>query len=279
MATRTKEDVYRTRPGEASPVHTRCAETESYTLHARDVILKGHHAENFRKSLRILDLCSGSGCISLLLHSLLASDIKDLTIVGVDVDPHAIKLSQKNKLHNIRRGLLSSRAENDVFFLQADILHSIQSAKSSFMSTLQDQFHTSSTQNMWDVLISNPPYISPANLVNGMTSRSVRKYEPIKALVPPVIDSSIWQDWGLEHVAREDIFYTTLLSLAYRLHIKVTVLECGDLEQARRVVAMAHALFEQVADSSKQRVYIWNDCYAVNDTDGGARAVVIERLS
>lgn len=241
--------------------------------------MKGYHAEHFRKSLRILDLCSGSGCISLLLHSLLASDIEDLTIVGVDVDPHAIKLSQRNKLHNIRRGLLSARAENEVFFLQADILHSVQSANSSFMSILQGHFDTSGTQNMWDVLISNPPYISPANLMNGITSRSVRKYEPIKALVPPAVDYSVWQDSGLKHVAREDIFYTRLLSLAYQLHVKVTVLECGDLEQAKRVVAMAHAQFEQVGDSAKQRVYIWDDCYAVNDNDGGARAVVIERLS
>jgi hypothetical protein len=114
--------------------------------------------------------------------------------------------------------------------------------------------------------------------MNGTTSRSVRKYEPIKALVPPVVDSSIWQDSGFEHVAREDIFYARMLSLAYQLHVKVTVLECGDLEQARRVVTMADALFEQVGDSAKQRVYIWDDCFAVNGNDGGARAVIIESL-
>jgi methylase of polypeptide subunit release factors len=240
--------------------------------------MKGPHAKDFRKSLRILDLCSGSGCISLLLHSLLASDIKDLTIVGVDVDPHAIKLSQKNKLHNIRRGLLSPRAENEVSFMKFDILNSIQWGNSTFIGTLQNRFHTNSTQNSWDILISNPPYISPSNLINGTTSRSVRRYEPIKALVPPVVDSSIWQDLGLENVAREDIFYARLLSFVDQLHVKVTVLECGDLEQAQRVVTMARALFEKVGDIAKQRVYIWDDCYTVNDNDGGARAVIIERL-
>ncbi|QGA21902.1 hypothetical protein EYB26_009616 [Talaromyces marneffei] len=254
------------------------AETESYTSHARDIIMKGPYAKDFRKSLRILDLCSGSGCISLLLHSLLASDIKDLTIVGIDVDPQAIKLSQKNKLHNIRRGLLSSRAENEVYFIKFDILHSIQSGNSSLMGTLQSHFHASSTNNTWDVLISNPPYISPSNLINGTTTRSVRRYEPIKALVPPVVDSSIWQDSGFEYVAREDIFYAVLLSLVDQLCVKVTVLECGDLEQAQRVVTMARALFEKVGDIAKQRVYIWDDCYTVNDDDGGARAVIIERL-
>ena len=115
--------------------------------------------------------------------------------------------------------------------------------------------------------------------MNGTTSRSVRKYEPIKALVPPAIDSSNWQDLGLEHVAREDIFYARLLSLANQLHVKVTVLECGDLDQARRVESMAHALSEQAGNSAKLRVYIWNDCYTVNDNDGGARAVILERLS
>lgn len=242
--------------------------------------MEGHRAKHFGKSLRILDLCSGSGCISLLLHSLLASDIKDLTIVGVDVDPHAIKLSQKNKFHNIQRGHLSPRAENEVSFLQADILHSIQSDSSLFLDALQTYFHTSrdQNQNTWDVLISNPPYISPTNLMNGTTSRSVRKYEPIRALVPPIFDCSSWQDSGLEHVAREDIFYARLLSLANQLHVKVTVLECGDLEQARRVVTMSHTLFKQVGDA-KQRVYIWDDGNSIDDNDGGARAVIIERFS
>lgn len=237
--------------------------------------MKGYHAKHLRKSLRILDLCSGSGCISLLLHSLLASDIKDLTIVGVDVDPYAIKLSQKNKLHNIRHGLLSPRAETEITYMQADIL---QSDNSSLMTALQKHCHPKrNQQNTWDVLISNPPYISPANLVNGTTSRSVRKYEPIKALVPPVIDSSMRQDLGLEHVAREDTFYARLLSLACQLHAKVVVLECGDLEQARRVVAMTHAVFEQFGDSVNRHVYIWDDCD--EDNDGGARAVIIERFS
>lgn len=115
--------------------------------------------------------------------------------------------------------------------------------------------------------------------MNGTTSRSVRRYEPIRALVPPVVDSSIWQDLGLEHVAREDSFYAMLLSLANQLHVKVTVLECGDLEQARRVATMSHTLSKQVGDSAKQRVYIWNDCNATEDNDGGARAVIIERYS
>lgn len=115
--------------------------------------------------------------------------------------------------------------------------------------------------------------------MNGTTSRSVRKYEPIKALVPPVVDCSVWQESGLEHVAREDVFYARLLSLANQLHVKITILECGDLEQARRVVTMTHTLFKQVGDSAKQRVYIWDDCYTINDKDGGARAVIIERFS
>ncbi|EED12555.1 n6-DNA-methyltransferase, putative [Talaromyces stipitatus ATCC 10500] len=253
-------------------------ETESFTFHTRDVILEAHSAKYLGKSLRILDLCSGSGCISLLLHSLLASHFKDLTIVGVDVDPRAISLSQKNKLHNIRRGLLSPRAQNEVCFLKADILDSIESGKRSFLDTLQPHFPGSNTQSTWDVLISNPPYISTSNFCNGTTSRSVRKYEPVRALVPPIVHSPFWKELGFEHVAREDIFYVRLLSLIHQLHVKITVLECGDLEQARRIMTMAEVLSEKVGANGRQCVYIWNDGCAVNDNDGGARAVIIESL-
>lgn len=137
------------------------------------------------------------------------------------------------------------------------------------MNALQTHFDT--TTPTWDVLISNPPYISPSNLINGTTSRSVRRYEPIEALVPPIVDPSFWQDIGLRDVAREDVFYARLLSLVRQLDVKLAVLECGDLEQARRVVAMANC------DGNKECVYIWDDYPTSSDPDSGARAVILER--
>jgi methylase of polypeptide subunit release factors len=211
------------------------------------------------------------------LHSLLASHIEDLTIVGVDVNPRAVNLGYKNKAYNLQRGHLTPRAEKEVSFLQADILDPPGSDMPSLMNVLQTHFGSSSSgQSTWDVLISNPPYISPLNLVNGTTSRSVRRYEPVEALVPPVVDPSIWQAIGLESIAREDIFYAKLLSLVRQLDVKIAVLECGDLQQAQRVVDMAHDL-PIAGDEKKEYAYIWDDCYTTTDQDNGARAVIIER--
>ncbi|OKL56919.1 hypothetical protein UA08_07872 [Talaromyces atroroseus] len=252
-------------------------ETESYTSHASDIILKKRRANKFGASLRILDLCSGSGCISLLLHSLLASHIDNLTVLGVDVSPQAINLGYKNKAHNLRRGLLSPRAEKEVSFLLADILDHPGSDIPSLMDILQTHPDSAGGKSTWDVLISNPPYISPLNLVNGTTSRSVRRFEPVGALVPPVVDPSIWQALGLETIVPEDIFYAKLLSLARQLDVKLAVLECGDLQQAQRVVDMAHELPGIAGDEKEEYAYIWDDCYTTTDQDSGARAVILER--
>lgn len=256
--------------------HSR-AETESYTSHARDIILEGRNAHSFKKSLRILDLCSGSGCISLLLHSLLAPTIQDLTIIGVDASSRAVRLSERNKAHNLKRNLLSPRAQNEVSFLLADVLELANSGIPTVTNALRAYLDTDNTRNTWDVLISNPPYISPSNFVNGTTSRSVRRYEPIEALIPPLVATSIWNDLGVGHTAREDIFYAKLLSLAYQLDVKIAIFECGDLEQAQRVVAMVPEIFGTVGAKKEENVYIWDDCYTTGDNDGGARAVILER--
>lgn len=85
----------------------------------------------------------------------------------------------------------------------------------------------------WDILISNPPYISPRAFTNGSTSRSVRNYEPKLALVPPQSSTSTTtsNDEG-------DTFYPRLLHIAHSLNIHLLVFEVADMAQAKRVVGM-----------------------------------------
>lgn len=78
--------------------------------------------------LRILDLCTGSGCIALAL----AQAFSKATVVGVDINPDAIALANKNAEHNKVR---------NVQFVVSDMVAALP-VDASF-----------------DLIISNPPYI------------------------------------------------------------------------------------------------------------------------
>ncbi|KAI4818519.1 S-adenosyl-L-methionine-dependent methyltransferase [Aureobasidium sp. EXF-8845] len=191
------------------------------------------------KHMKILDLCSGTGCIPLLAHHEFTNKHnrkpRDLEIVGVDISPPAINLANKNLQRLVDEGTLSS--DPNLQFLQADILASKDDkAGGGAMSldvVLEQRTSTSAIpeNSDWDILISNPPYISPAAFAHT-TTRSVKRYEPRLALVPtpptPLLDS----DHG-------DLFYPRLLSIAADLSTRVVLFEVADLAQAERVAEMA----------------------------------------
>jgi len=81
--------------------------------------------------------------------------------------------------------------------------------------------------SFWDILISNPPYISPSAFWKT-TTRSVRGFEPKLALVPPPKEQQ-------SDTERGDMFYPRLLELAREVEAKVVLLEISDMEQAIRV--------------------------------------------
>ena len=99
----------------------------------------------------------------------------------------------------------------------------------------------------WDVLVANPPYISP-NAFRATTTRSVSKWEPKSALVPPEYMPS------QSDVEVGDAFYPRLLEIANEVGAKVFLVEVADLDQAKRVAGLA----------LKQRKWasceIWRDC-------------------
>jgi HemK-like putative methylase len=201
-------------------------ETEAYVMYLSGLIRRGTcRGLVSKEDLTVLDLCTGTGCIPLLLYERLRREFSGIRVTGLDISPQAVALSRHNLTKNIRSGLLHERAasKGKVVFEKADIF--------------TDDVYRKVSGGL-DVLISNPPYIS-ARGFDCDTGRSVRNYEPKLALVP---------DEGLKAAATslncklEDVFYARLLNIARELKPKIMLFEVGDMEQAQRVVEMAMRL-------------------------------------
>jgi methylase of polypeptide subunit release factors len=197
-----------------------------------------------------LDLCTGTGCIPLLFHHEMFKQPniapKIGHVVGVDISPQALMLSEDNKakqLHEQHAYGSSNPTKLDTLrnikFVQADILAD-EDSSSSVMSKLRD---ISPAKSKYEVLISNPPYISSAAF-RITTAASVRRYEPKLALVPPHSPTQ-------QTVEDGDAFYPELYKIAKSVNSKVVLFEVADMEQACRVAAMA--------DEHWTIVEIWRD--------------------
>ena len=100
---------------------------------------------------RILDLCTGSGCIGLAI----ASRIKDARVTLADISKDALAVAKKNMMHHKMSGRVSC--------VQADAL----GAPPAFLGK-------------FDMIISNPPYITGEEMKT--LQPSVRDHEPHLAL-------------------------------------------------------------------------------------------------
>ena len=100
---------------------------------------------------RILDLCTGSGCIGLAV----ASRVKDARVTLADVSPEALVVAKKN--------MMAHKMSGRVTCIRADALKPAPAVLGKF-----------------DMIISNPPYIPNRELEE--LPDSVRDYEPHLAL-------------------------------------------------------------------------------------------------
>ena len=100
---------------------------------------------------RILDLCTGSGCIGLAL----ASRIKDARVTLADISKEALAVAKKN--------IASNKFSSRVSCVQADAL----SAAPAFLGK-------------FDMIVSNPPYITGPEMAE--LPYSVKNFEPYLAL-------------------------------------------------------------------------------------------------
>lgn len=100
---------------------------------------------------RILDLCTGSGCIGLAV----ANRVKDAHVTLADISPEALAVAKRN----VARHQLASR----VVCVQADALAPAPEFLGKF-----------------DMIVSNPPYITTQEMTE--LDASVKDYEPHLAL-------------------------------------------------------------------------------------------------
>lgn len=107
--------------------------------------------KHLHDGMRILDLCTGSGCILLsLLHY-----SNDCEGVGTDLSPQALSVARENY-----ERLREARPEMKARFLEGDLF-----------AALEERF---------DMIVSNPPYIETSVIDTLMPE--VREHEPLMAL-------------------------------------------------------------------------------------------------
>ncbi|KFY10204.1 hypothetical protein V492_05133, partial [Pseudogymnoascus sp. VKM F-4246] len=193
--------------------------TEEYTYRLSSILLSTPSLRADPKQIRILDLCTGTGCIPLLLLSLLSPTLKT-AVTGIDISPTALALSRLNTTHN-SPPLSSAQAR----FASGDVLAS--------GAAVLDEAHGARGKEGWwygdetfDVVTANPPYISRLGF-NRDTERSVRNFEPRLALVP--------EGNGGKEGRPEDIFYEKIVERAEGVKARILLMEVAGTEQAGRV--------------------------------------------
>lgn len=99
-----------------------------------------------KPGMRVLDLCTGSGCIIVgILHN-----VPDVTGMAVDISKQALNVAKENARQN----------DVPVLFERSDLFDNVTGT--------------------YDVIVSNPPYI-PTDVIAGLMPE-VRDFEPTEAL-------------------------------------------------------------------------------------------------
>ena len=105
------------------------------------------------ESPRVMDLCTGSGCIA----AAIASRLKNAAVIATDISDKAVAVARKN----IERLGLSDR----VTIAQGDLFEPLKEMVDA---------------RPFDLVVANPPYIPSAEIAR--LDRNVREYEPVTAL-------------------------------------------------------------------------------------------------
>ena len=132
-------------------------ETEDYIMELITKIKKLQSMKVIKEPIKVLDLCTGSGCISLAL----ACNIEEIEVTAVD---KLVKCCINVKT-NLNRNI-----------------DMIKSMRSSVNVIRRDLFGDFNLNQKFDLIIANPPYI-PRNKIQKVDS-SVLKFESHTSLFP-----------------------------------------------------------------------------------------------
>jgi release factor glutamine methyltransferase len=124
----------------------------------------------------ILDIGTGSGCIPIALKK----QLKNTLVYGVDVSEDALVVARDNAVLN----------STDVIFVQADVLQ---------ISSIKDSF-----KKEFDIIISNPPYIT--NSEKALMSENVLTFEPHIALFVKDDEPMLFYD-KIGHLAYDNLSF------------------------------------------------------------------------
>lgn len=145
-------------------------------------------AARFSRPVRILDLCTGSGCIAWTL----AASVPGAEVVGVDISDPALEVARSQYIgHEIReKGMV------DPVFVKADVL-----------DTEQDFDY-----GVFDLIVSNPPYVMESE--KASMRRNVLEYEPELAIFVPDDDPLVFYRaiarWSERFLAPDGIAMTEI---------------------------------------------------------------------
>ncbi|KAK1760963.1 HemK family methyltransferase [Echria macrotheca] len=249
-------------------------ETEAYTLLLGQILSAAAAAAAARdfsqktQILNVLDICTGTGCIPLQLHASLhnsnnasSNSSKKVTtkitshIHGVDISSKAIALARRNLAHNFPTFKQNQEDQKTTGENKSTItFHKHDIFSPSFLSdpTIFPEDKTEKAKK-YDLLISNPPYISPRAFAT-QTARSVRNYEPRLALVPsPSLAASSYPSAARQ----EDVFYARLVDIVSIKKPRRVLFEVAGWEQALRVVGMV--LDDMRLRGENYTLEIWRD--------------------
>jgi release factor glutamine methyltransferase len=123
------------------------------------IIIADH--ERHSKTLRILDLGTGSGCIAISL----AKYLPQAEVVGTDISDQVLRLAEENAREN----------EVDVKFMESD------------MKTMEV------SPGLYDIIVSNPPYVLEQEKAD--MEPHVKDAEPALALFVPDEDPLVFYEY------------------------------------------------------------------------------------
>ena len=133
-------------------------DTEILVEEALKVVSGQGSVASENRPLRILDLCTGSGCIAISL----AHELKDSVVYAADASDAALKVARENAETN--------GVQDRVTFLKGDLYGALENRPRI----------TDHRPLLFDLIVSNPPYIKNIDIPN--IQPEVRDYEPRMAV-------------------------------------------------------------------------------------------------